>query len=122
MPRPLPPQPTPTYPHTCVGRCWAEGHCCANMMSGCSQPTCYQGCALAAISPDLETCNAQCDAAGGKCSFTYGNTTLSMCVNCASVTPPQECAHQGSCENVASCKEGCKNHFNPPLRSSFVPF
>jgi len=112
MPEPLPPQPAPTFPHSCVGRCWREGHCCADMVSGCSQPSCYQGCALAAISPDLATCNAQCEAAGGKCSFTYRNTTLSMCNNCASVTPPQECAHQGTCEDVASCKDGCKNHFN----------
>jgi len=111
MPKPLPPQPTPSYPRTCVGRCWRDGHCCADMVSGCSQPTCYQGCALAAISPDLETCSAQCEAAGGHCTFTYGNTTLNMCNNCASVTPPQECAHQGTCENVASCIDGCKHHF-----------
>ena len=112
MPEPLPPQPTPSYPDTCVGRCWAEGHCCADMISGCS-PSCYQGCALANASKDLSTCNAQCDAAGGQCSFTYRNTTLKMCNMCASVTPPQLCAHMGRCENVAACKDGCKNHFQP---------
>jgi hypothetical protein len=32
---------------------------------------------------------------------------------CASVTPPQECAHKGQCEHVSACVDGCKNHFSP---------
>ena len=75
-PTPLPPQPAPTYPNTCVGRCWREGHCCANMVSGCSTPSCYQGCGLAQAAPSLDACNAACTAAGGKCSYTFHNVCM----------------------------------------------
>ena len=111
-PTPLPPQPPPTYPKTCVGSCWREGHCCANMISGCSQPSCYQGCALAEVTSDVASCKAACTSASGKCSWTLHNVTLQMCDNCASVTPPQECAHQGGCEGVQACQDGCANHFS----------
>ena len=114
-PTPLPPQPPPSFPKTCVGRCWSEGHCCANMVSGCNQPTCFQGCALAEVSASLASCKAACAAAGGHCSYKLKNVSLQMCDMCASVTPPQECAHKGGCENVASCQDGCTNHFAPDL-------
>ena len=91
-PTPLPPQPPPTFPDTCVGRCWREGHCCANMVSGCNQPTCYQGCALAQVTASIAACKAACTAAGGHCSYSLKNVTLQMCDQCASVTPPQECS------------------------------
>lgn len=111
-PTPLPNQPAPTYPDNCVGRCWREGHCCANMISGCGQPTCFQGCAYAQVAPDLASCKAACTASTG-CSHSYKNVSIQMCDSCASVTPPQECAHEGHCENIASCQDGCANHFSP---------
>eukprot|EP01052_Picozoa_sp_SAG31_P016564 SAG31_NODE_1102_length_9897_cov_16.273015_4_plen_257_part_00 len=86
-PTPLPPQPPPTYPKTCVGRCWQEGHCCANLDSGCGQPSCYQGCAFAQVAPSIEACTAACNSAKG-CSTTFKNVTVNMCGQCASVTPP----------------------------------
>ena len=52
----------PRYPKNCIGRCWSEGHCCANMLSGCNQPSCYQGCALAVVADNLDACNAACKA------------------------------------------------------------
>lgn len=112
-PAPLPPQPPPTFPDTCIGRCWREGHCCANMVSGCNQPSCYQGCALAQVSTSLSACKAACAAAGGHCSYKLKNVTLQMCDMCASVTPPQECSKKGGCEGVTSCQDGCANHFSP---------
>merc|ERR1712146_46333 len=79
MPPPLPVKPPPTYPHSCIGRCWKSGHCCANMISGCAQPSCYQGCALANVSDDLQSCVSACKAAGGQCTFTYRSVILDMC-------------------------------------------
>eukprot|EP00928_Gymnodinium_smaydae_P025336 TRINITY_DN20214_c0_g1_i1.p1 TRINITY_DN20214_c0_g1~~TRINITY_DN20214_c0_g1_i1.p1 ORF type:complete len:1042 (+),score=101.64 TRINITY_DN20214_c0_g1_i1:41-3127(+) len=113
LPPLLPVKPPATYPHTCVGQCWQQGHCCADMVSGCQQPSCYQGCALAALSPSLAGCLDTCHAVTGKCSYAYKNLTLNMCNMCSSVKPPQECAHSGTCENVEACQDGCKNHFQP---------
>ena len=118
-PTPLPNQPAPTYPNTCIGRCWRQGHCCASMESGCNQPTCYQGCAFAQVAPDLAGCKAACASAKG-CSAHYKNVTVNMCGMCASVKPPQECATQGHCENIASCQDGCSNHFGPDSRTASV--
>ena len=102
-PPPLPPAPTPHFPNTCEGHCGKSGFCCVGATSGCQQPSCAQGCIVAALVASEAACVKACTAMVGQCSYTVNGTTLNECGSC-----PDGC---GSCEGEKQCESGCKYHF-----------
>lgn len=99
-PAPLPPVPPPYYPPTCEGQCEKAGYCCSGLVSGCSTPSCAQGCALANATADVDDCKQACQAAQGHCTYKAKNVSIEMCGVC-----PPGC---GNCEGVPQCEAGCE--------------
>jgi len=77
-PTPLPPSPPPHYNNTCQGHCASQGHCCVGATAGCNQPSCAQGCLIAALVP-LPQCVAACNAMKGKCSYSVKGHQFNEC-------------------------------------------
>lgn len=98
-PKPLPPPPHHNWPNTCEGRCGKAGHCCVGMTSGCQQPNCDMGCAIAERTSSLADCLAGCSKAEGKCSYTIGNATFNQCEACPNTDGCQACDKHGACED-----------------------
>ena len=88
----------------CEQRCAAAGHCCAGTTSGSQHPSCAQGCIVAKNTSGVKACEAVCDSADGKCSWTFGSIKMSNCGSCLHPTPTTEC-----CNGVVKdeCKQGC---------------
>jgi hypothetical protein len=56
--------PPPGPPLTCQEKCEAAGHCTVGLGSCNQQPSCAQGCAVAAVGASLEECKSVCTTAG----------------------------------------------------------
>jgi len=111
-PGPLPPAPPAHWPQTCEGDCHRAHHCCSSPhTSGCSQPTCVIGCAVAQHSASRAACEATCKSASGQCKYNVTNTniTLQQCMDC---TNDPQCSPQGNCEDEKACEKGCGFAFN----------
>jgi hypothetical protein len=112
-PAPLPPAPPPHFPDTCVGQCAANHYCCTGNVSGCQQPSCVMGCAMANFSASEQSCVASCDAAASHCSYTIApGFDIQMCGSC-----PEDCP---ACDGNAACRKGCQLAFDRRRVGEFV--
>lgn len=66
--------PAPGPPMTCAEKCEAAGHCSVGLVSCDQQPSCAQGCEVAAAGATLEECKSVCKTAGGNGAGNAGCT------------------------------------------------
>jgi hypothetical protein len=98
-------QPSEVDVFKCGQRCTEIGKCCEGLDSSCGQPSCAEGCLMAAATPTAAQCTDTCAAArkaSNGCSFEFKNQSYQFCANCPSL--PVACP----CPTPDECELGCQ--------------
>lgn len=121
---PPPPPPSPT-PLTCEQKCSASGHCCTGLSSADQQPSCAQGCAIAALAHSTEECKRECARIPHNCTVKYKNITIMTCAAACGWTPsnpaPPGLSPFASCNpgSPQGCEDACDYAAGAPPKPLF---